>query len=193
MAASAWKLQVAAAAASVLLVSLLVVRVSSAAFSATTANPANNWASGSITLTDDDGGGAGSAMFNVTGMLPGQTVRRCIALTYNGAVDPGVVKLYGSVVDGGLADHLEVTVKEGTGGGSGSCTGFVATGTIVNGARLKTFGTTRTDYATGVGTWDPAANGDAQVYEFTATLRGDTPSSAQGSDAQATFTWETTT
>lgn len=193
MAASAWKLQIGAAVASMLLVSLLVVRVSSAAFSATTQNPANNWASGSIALSDDDGGGVGSAMFDVTGMLPGQTATRCIKLTYTGATNPTAVKLYGSVTDGGLADHLEVTVKEGTGGGYGSCSGFTASGTILNAVKLKTFGSTRTDYSTGAGTWDPAATGEAKVYEFTVTLRSDTPSSAQGSDAKATFTWETTT
>lgn len=193
MAASAWKLQIGATVASVLLVSLLVVRVSSAAFSATTQNPSNNWASGSIALSDDDGGGLASAMFDVTGMLPGQTVTRCIKLTYTGATDPTQVKLYGSVTDNGLADYLDVTVKQGAGGGYGNCTGFTASGTILNAVKLKNFGINNTGYSTGVGTWDPAASGDTQVYEFTVTLRSDTPSSAQGSDAKATFTWETTT
>lgn len=188
-----WKLQLGAAAASLALVSMLVMHVSSAAFSATTTNGTNSWATGSITLTDDDGGGAGSAMFNVTGMLPGTTVTKCIVVTYQGAVDPTAVKLYTTVTDGGLGAHLDVTVKEGTGGSNASCTGFTASNTIVNNSTLNAFATAHSGYANGAGVWNPTADGDTQTYEFTVTLGSDTPDTAQGSNAQATFTWETTT
>lgn len=193
MSMATWKLQAGAAAASLALVSLLVMHVSSAAFSATTTNGQNSWATGSITLTDDDGGGAGSAMFNVTGMLPGDVVTKCIVVTYTGAVDPTAVKLYTSVTDSGLGDHLDVTVKEGTGGSYSNCTGFTPTSTIVNNLTLNAFGTSHSGYANGAGVWNPTADGDTQTYEFTVTLGADTPSSAQGGSSQATFTWETTT
>ena len=188
-----WKLQLAAAATSLALVSMLVMHVSSAAFSATTSNGSNSWATGSITLSDDDGGGAGSAMFNVTGMLPGDTVKKCIVVTYTGAVDPTAVKLYTTVTDSGLGDHLDVTVKEGTGGTNSDCTGFTATSTIVSNSTLTAFGTAHSGYANGAGVWNPTTTGDKQTYEFTVTLGSDTPSSAQGGSSQATFTWETTT
>jgi hypothetical protein len=192
MATSTLKLQVAAAAVSLVLVSLLVLRVSSAAFSAQTDNPDNSWATGQIDLSDDDGGGAASAMFDVTGMVPGQTVTKCITVTYTGGVDPGVVKVFADVTDGGLGDHLDVTVKEGNGGAYGNCTGFSATATLESAVTLNAFAA-HADYATGAGTWNPSATGQAKTYQFVATLGSDTPDSVQGADAQATFTWETTT
>lgn len=190
-----WKLQAGAALVSLALMSGLVLRVSSAAFSATTDNPTNSWATGSISLTDDDGGGGSSAMFNATGMLPGDVVEKCIVVTYTGAVDPTAVKLYGTVTNtGGLDDHLDITVTEGSGGSYGSCTGFTADpAPIVNNITLKAFGTNHTGYANGAGTWNPTASGQTKTYKFSVTLGSDTPSSAQGASAGATFVWETTT
>ena len=186
-----FKLQAAAAIASLLMVSLFVVRASSAAFSAQTVNTSNSWSTGAVALSDDDGGGAGSAMFDVTGMTPGDTVVKCITVTYTGSTDPSAVKLYSSVTDNGLADHLDVTVKEGDGGGYGSCTGFAATATIADAVTLTAFGA-YADYASGIGTWNPSATGQAKTYQFTVTLGSDTPDTAQGADAQAGFTWEIT-
>lgn len=184
------KLQIAAAVASLLMVSLFVVRASSAAFSAQTVNPSNSWATGSVSLTDDDGGGTASAMFKVTGMMPGDTLTKCIAVTYSGSADPKPVKLFSAVTNNGLADHLDVTIKEGDGGGYTSCTGFVATATLANAVTLTSFGASNS-YATGVGTWDPTGTAQTKTYQFSVTLGTDTPDSAQGTDAQATFTWET--
>ena len=192
MATSTLKLQVAAAAVSLALVSLLVLRVSSAAFSAQTVNPDNSWATGEISLSDDDGGGAASAMFDVADMVPGQSVTKCITVTYTGAVDPGVVKVYAAVTDGGLGPHLDLTVKEGDGGAYGDCTGFNPTATLETAVTLNAFGA-HADYATGAGTWNPTATGQSKTYQFIAVLGADTPDSAQGADSQATFTWETTT
>ena len=192
MATSTWKLQLGAATASLALVSLLVMQVSSAAFSATNVNEDNSWSTGTIALSDDVA--AGTALFDVSGMFPGDTVTKCIVVTYDGAVDPTAVRLYATVDDtGGLGDHLDVTVKEGTGGSAANCSGFVAGATIVNDDTLNAVGAAHSGYANGAGTWDPAADGDAQTYEFTVTLGSDTPSSVQGASATATFTWETTT
>jgi hypothetical protein len=192
MATSTLKLQVAAAAVSLALVSLLVLRVSSAAFSAQTTSPGNSWATGQIDLSDDDGDGAASAMFDVTGMLPGDTVTKCITVTYTGSVDPGAVKLFVDVTDGGLADHLDLTVREGDGGQYGDCTGFNSTATLATAMTLTDFAD-YADYATGAGTWNPTGTGQSKTYQFVAVLGADTPDAAQGADAQATFTWETTT
>lgn len=188
-----WKLQLGAAIIAVALMSGLVLRVSAAAFSGTTENTGNSWSTGAIALTDDDGGGAAQAMFDITGMMPGGTSTECIVVTYDGGVDPTAVKLYGTITDGGLAPHLDITVKEGTGGSAANCTGFVAGTTIVNNVTLAAFGTAHTAYGDGAGAWNPAADGETKTYEFTVTLGTDTPGTAQGSDAQAVFTWETTT
>ena len=193
MATTTWKLQLGTAIAALLLVSGLVLRVSAAAFSATTDNPSNSWATGSITLTDDDGGGGSSAMFNVTGMLPGASESHCIVVTYTGAVDPTAVKLYSTVTDSGLGDHLDVVVEEGTGGSAADCTGFTADGAAIVNTDLNTFAANHTSYADGAGVWNPTTTGDAKTYKFTVTLGADTPDTAQGANATATFTWETTT
>ena len=184
------KVQIGAAAASLLLVSLFVLRVSSAAFSATTENTGNSWSTGSVALTDDDGGGVGQAMFNVSSMVPGQTVTKCIVVTYAGDVDPTGVKLYvSSLTDGGLAPHLDVTVEEGDGGTYADCTGFSPTNTIVN-KTLTAFNTDHSGFGNGAGVWDPAATGEDKTYRFSVTLGSDTPSGSQGDDAQASFQWE---
>ena len=192
---SSWKLHASAAAVAIVLMSLLVLRVSAAAFTAPTDNPANNWATGSIALSDDDGGGAASALFNVTGMVPGQTESRCITVTYTGDVDPTAVKLYTSVTDGGLGPHLDVTVREADeSGGVGSTCGTLSNAAvIVNNQTLNALATAHPNYTNGAGVWNPTATGQAKTYQFSVTLGADTPASGQGADAQATFTWETTT
>lgn len=193
MATSTWKLQFVAAGAAFLLISLLVLRVSSAAFVAETANAGNSWASGQVSLTDDDGGSSGTAMFNVSGMLPGDVVTRCIKVTYSGSSDPAPVKLYGSVTDSGLSGYLDVKVEEGTAATDAypGCTGFTPSATIVD-ETLTTFAG-RTGYSTGLGTWDPASGTHSQGYRFTVTLKSTTPDSAQGASSGATFTWGTST
>jgi len=185
------KLQIGAAAASLLLVSMFVLRVSSAAFSASTQNTGNSWSTGSITLTDDDGGGVNQAMFNVTGMVPGQTATKCIVVTYSGSVNPTAVKLYSSGInDNGLAPHLDLTVEEGDGGSYSSCTGFSATSTIVNVKTLTAFNTDHNGFGNGAGSWDPSGGGQSKTYKFSVTLGNDTPASAQNTDASAAFKWE---
>lgn len=104
----------------------LIWQSSNAAFSGTTRNSGNNWATGSVALTDDD---SGSARFQATGMVPGDTDTdtKCITVTATTSV-PGVVKGYTLnpvLSPAGLQDHVLVSMKYGTGGGFGSCTGFV--------------------------------------------------------------------
>lgn len=186
------KLQAAAAAASFLLVSLLVLRVSAAAFTAQTDNPNNAWQAGAVNLTDSRG--TGSAMFNVSAMVPGQTESRCINVTYSGTADPGAVKLFASS-SGTLAQHLNVTVQEGSSpsGAYPSCTGFTSASTIVNSLALNTFSTDHANYGNGAGTWDPASGTHSRGYRVDVTLSASAPNSAQGTNAAATLTWETRT
>jgi hypothetical protein len=167
----------------------LVLHASYSAFSATTSNPTNNWSAGTVALTDDD---SNTAMFNAANLKPGSTGSKCIAVTSTGSL-ASTVKLYGTsyATTNGLAANVTVTVDEGTGGGfSAGCAGFTSSSQIYNGL-LSTFGTTKTSFATGVGTWAPTGSAsDTKVYKIGYTVAANTPDTAQGGTVALGFTWE---
>lgn len=161
-------------------------RTTNAAFTATTSNAGNSWTTGSVDLTDDD---AGAALFTASGLTPGSTGSRCLTVTYTGTVATAVeVYASASTDPDAIAQYLDITIQEGSGGGFGSCTGFVPSSTIFTGT-LNTFVTTHTGYASGVGAWAPSGNG-SRVYRISYTLNAGTPNSAEGGTATATFQWE---
>ncbi len=178
--------KLAAPLVALLLVSALVITMSLAAFSDTTDNAGNNWAAGTVIITDDDGG---AAMFNATGMKPNDVVTNCIVVTYSGTLTPADVSLYGSVGGTGLDTYLTVDLDIGSGGVFGDCTGFVkdAGGDIYTGT-LAGFAAAYTDFATGLQSWSPAATPESKTYRFSLTLQDN--NAAQGLNASATFTWE---
>ena len=167
-----------------LLVSALVVTGSRAAFFDTTDNAANNWAAGTVTITDDD---VGAAMFNASNMKPGDTVTNCIVLTYSGSLVPADVRLYGVSGGTGLDAYLDLTIDEGSGGVFGNCTGFILSTTPFSGT-LASFAATHTNFTNGVAGWSPAATPESKTYRFTLTLQDN--NLAQGLNATGTFTWE---
>ena len=172
--------------AGLLVMSLLVVTGSRAAFTANTANGANTFTAGTVTLADDD---AGSVMFSLTGMKPGDTATKCVNVTYTGSLAADV-KLYGTVGGTGLADYLTTTVDIGTGatgGASLDCTGFVLGSNLSTGT-LTAFGTAHTDYASGLGGFTGATNPTTRSYRVTVALQDD--NLAQGKTATLAFTWE---
>ena len=173
-------------AATVLLTTALILTASFAAFSDTTDNSGNTWSTGTVVLTDDDGGV--SAMFTVLDMVPLVPVTECIVVTYEGSLLPADVNLYGVSAGTGLDAYLDVTVEEGTGGIFGNCTGFSPTSTIFATNTLNFFATNHTNFTNGVGAWLPGANPESRTYRFTVTLQDD--NLAQGRNATATFTWE---
>lgn len=160
----------------------LVWQASYSAFTATTSNASNNWATASVALTDDD---ANSAMFNATGLQGGSTGSKCIEVTY-GSAAAATVKMYSSAT-GTLGSYLNITVEEGTGGTFADCTGFTAGATIFTGT-LAGFATASNSFATGVGSFAPTASGQSKTYKITYTVQND--NAAQGTSASATFTWE---
>src|SRR4051812_50208078 len=96
----------------------MVWRASEAAFSGSTANPANSWTAGSGAMTDDDGGNSpitGTAMFTGGYVKPGSTNSHCIKVTYTGNIASGDVKIY-SAADTGttLGGYITMTVELGT-------------------------------------------------------------------------------
>ena len=166
----------------------LVWQSSYSAFSASTSNPDSNWTAGSVAISDDD---SNTAMFTASALKPGATGTKCIAVTSTGTL-PSAVKLYGTsyATTNGLAPNINLVVEEGTGATSSSCAGFTGGSTVFTGA-LSSFGTTKTSYATGVGSWTPAGSGsETKSYRITYTLSASTPDTAQGGTATLGFTWE---
>ena len=166
----------------------LVWQSSYSAFSASTSNPDSNWTAGSVAISDDD---SNTAMFTAGALKPGATGSKCIAVTSNGTL-PAAVKLYGTsyATTNGLAPNINLVVEEGTGATTGSCAGFTGGSTVYTGA-LSAFGTTKTSYATGVGSWTPTGSGsETKSYKITYTLSASTPDTAQGGTATLGFTWE---
>jgi hypothetical protein len=171
------------------LTSTMVVRTTQAVFNNTTQTSANGWSTGGAAITNDY---AATAPFSVAAdstLTGGQTLQKCLVVTYNGTTVPASVKLYASSVSGALAPYLTLVVDQGTGGaGSGSCTGFnVGTSGIYSGT-LAGFGTAATQFSNGVGSWAPNTIGATQTYRFTITVQN--VPGAQNATAAGVFTWE---
>ena len=169
-----------------------VSTASYSAFSATSSDDANNWSMGSVSLSNDASNGA---LFSASNLKPGSTGTNCIAVTSSGSL-PSAVKLYATNVQQtkALASYVTLQIKQGNGGGYGTCTGFTAAsgadGTLYNDS-LATFATTRTNYATGVGTWKPTGDKpETKTYQITYTVSPDAPASLMGANASLGFTWE---
>jgi hypothetical protein len=165
------------------------------AFSATTTNAGNTITAGTVAIADND---AGAAMYSIANAKPGESVSKCIKVTYTGSVDADV-HIYTTSTIGSLGQYVDLTITPGTQATSTfpSCTGFTpdSGGALYTGT-LQNFGTAKGSYANGVvdnpGTsatrW--VAN-DSVVYQITATLQSSAPDVAQGLTTGAhTFTWE---
>lgn len=164
-------------------VSISIMQYSKAAFTATTSNSSSNWATGSVVLSDDD---SGTAMFSSSNMTAGQSVVKCIAVTYSGTLTSGVsVKLYGTS-SGALASYLNLTVEQGTGGGFGRCTGF--SGSQIYSGTASGFSSTYTGFGAGLTGFSPSANPETHTYRFTITVQND--NNAQNKTATADYSWE---
>ncbi|MCH7790381.1 MAG: hypothetical protein IH940_13215 [Acidobacteria bacterium] len=134
-----------------------VLSTSRAAFTDTTSNTTNYVNAGSVDLTDDDSDGV---LFEIDDMVPGDSVTRCIEVTYDGIANPSDVLLYsGGYIDSAnnLGDHLDLRVRQGTGGDFTDCTGFASSGMVFNGGALDVFDGNHFSYATGAGNWAPGA------------------------------------
>lgn len=188
--------RIAAAAATpvaIVAASALIWQSSYAAFTSTTRNSGNEWATGSVALTDDD---SGSARFQVQNMEPDDTDTKCITVTAN-ASDTGVVKGYAlNPVSSPqrVEDHVIVTVAAGTGGSFGSCAGFTSEGTIIPDTSLADLAAYNS-YETGVGGWAVSAGEQSRTYQITWTFdtSGLTQSeidNMQGAQTGIDFQWE---
>lgn len=187
--------------------SAVVYQASNAAFTASTSNANNQWTSGSVAITDNDGG---TVMFNVGAVKPAQTGSKCIVVTYSGSLAANIkfyVTNYSSPATGtapsGLGPYLNFTVEQGTGatgGATGDCTGFSA-GSTLTGANetLAGLAGASNSWANGLAAWNPAGTGESRSYRITWTMQDTTGTNAQsqssldnaqGASASAGLTWE---
>ncbi len=169
----------------------IIGQSSYSASNATTSNQSNNWSAGTVTLSDDD---SNTAMFTAANLKPGSTGSKCISVTSAGSL-PSAVKLYStnSSTTDSLSSYVDLAVTQGTGGSSGSCTGFtpLASGASVYSGTLAGFATSATGFSTGLGTWTPTgAAAESRTFQIVYTVESGTPNSAQGGTAAVGFTWE---
>jgi hypothetical protein len=176
-------IRLTAIAAALLMLTVLTVTRSQAAFSDTTANAGNSFASGSVVLTDDD---TDTAMFTVTAMTPGTPAVECLTVTYSGSLTPADIRMYGTS-SGALAPYLDTTIEVGTGGSFGNCAGFTPSGTIFNNT-LANFSTTHTNWTSGLAAFTAATNPTSRTLRFTVDVQNNPL--AQTKSASADFTFE---
>ena len=163
------------------------------AFSATTVNAGDSFAAGTVVISDND---AGVAMYTVTNARPLDVVTRCIRVTYTGSL-PALVRLYTTTPINAFGQYVTLSIDKGTmpiGTVFPNCIGFTpdAAPNIFTGT-LSSFGTARTNFATGVPANPGAAvqwvNNDSLVYRFTLTMQ-DNPLATGGTSGTHSFTWE---
>jgi hypothetical protein len=167
------------------------------AFSSTTANAGNQFSSGTVTLTDNDGD---AALLTLSGAKPGDFDEGCITVSYSGSL-PATVKVYGSASStsaSSLAPYLNLTITRGSFPSApafDSCAGFQADtggGVLYNGT-LSAFNSTYSSFANGLvdtnnGSTEVWQNPESHVYKIRVTVQDN--NSAQGLNATETFTWE---
>ncbi|HET7845999.1 MAG TPA: hypothetical protein VFL72_00785, partial [Acidimicrobiia bacterium] len=110
-------LRAGAPLAALLVAALLVWQGSNAAFSATTDNTGDAWATGNLVLTNNGGGtvyaGTTSALFTETNLKPGNTGFKCITVQSGGSL-AGNLRLFRGAITGtnsaALSAVLDVTL-----------------------------------------------------------------------------------
>ncbi len=195
-------------------------QASNAAFTATTANPGNAWNTGTVVLTDNDGGATpmlGTAIFNTGAMKPGDVLTKCINVIYTGTVDTVTpLRFYTTTTTdpavGGntLGTYFGVQIEEGTGSTSNTaCTSFSTTSTVFDSTHAQTGSPTaaipiatmadltqnRTTYANSFACgWTPTSASTTKSYRFTVTYNSSGSTAMdnlmQNKQLLTTFTWE---
>ena len=143
----------------------LVWQGSYAAFTGQTRNSGNDWSTGTVALTDDD---QGSARFQVSNMEPGDSDTKCLTVTANASV-PGTVRAYAvnpTITSTDLADHILVSVDEGTGGSYASCDGFTEISSPAVDVPMSSF-IQRSNFAQGDGDWDVQPGTSSRTFRIT--------------------------
>lgn len=166
------------AAIASLLVATMVVNQSAGALQPQGSVAGTGFQVGTITLTDDD---EGRSLVNLANMVPSRPAQECLEVTYEGTILPVDVSLQ-ALADGPLAEHVDVDIERGTGGGYGRCDEITGAETVYHGDLAS--------LASGepvpVGTW--RNTGDRSSFRFTFHLQDD--AAAIGQATSVDFRWE---
>jgi predicted ribosomally synthesized peptide with SipW-like signal peptide len=158
------------------------------AFSSQTDNPNNTITAGTVSIEDNDSGGA---LYSIAAAKPSDPKENCIEVKYTGSL-PADVNLYrvpGAL--GSLGTYANIKVEYGTQASPSfpSCTGFSSDGTLYDGD-LPGLATT---YAGGYAA-TPGVDGDWDLNEtlvYRVTVSIDDDSAAEGLTTGAhTLRWE---
>jgi hypothetical protein len=198
-------LRAVAPVAGLLAVGLLVWQGSYAAFSATTNNTGDAWASGSLTLTNDGGSGTyattpfnTAGIFNESAIKPGDTKTRCLTVKTGGTSGGNLVFYRSPAITGSapLAAQIGLTITQAPVsttdlGVSVACASFPVGGTVIaNNVALSALPST---YGTGLGNTAITTGVKFIAYKFTYTFNSlgaglDNP--LQSLNTAADFSWE---
>lgn len=132
-----------------------------AAFTASTSNTGNSFASGTLSFTDND---SGSALFNISNLKPGDTMTRSIQVNNTGSLDANVT--VSLATDGVLADALDVTVKKNNSSGDD----IVST---TNAQSTKTWTYDELEGSPSQGDYSAWGAGDSKTYWIQYAFAGD--------------------
>jgi phage terminase large subunit-like protein len=122
------------------------------------------------------------------------TTNKCVTVTSTSTVT-SLVKVYatGVTATNGLNSAVNMTVEEGpatASSSSGTCGGTWTGSTQIFSGTVDSFGQTKTNYATGVGSWAPATSGNpTKVYRFGVTMPT-TATTGAGLSTSMTLTFE---
>jgi len=191
-------LRASAPLAALLVAALLVWQGSNAAFSATTDNTGDAWATGNLLLENNGGGtvyaGTTSALFTESNLKPGNSGVKCITVQSTGSL-AGNLRLFRGAITGtnsaALSAVLDVTIDAVAVPAStnvqANCTGYTggSGGALYNG----TLSAMPSTYAASSGL--AVAGGTQRVaYRIGWTLNASAGNTVQSSTAAANLMWE---
>ena len=177
--------------AAITMVGVVGVVGTRAALSATTDNPGNEFNAGEIDLADND---TGTFLYNVDNALPGDSVEKCIQVTYNSTGLDSNVELYMGTPIGTVGPYVDMTVDVGTQASPmfPDCAGFSSTANLFTGT-LASFQTAHGAAGSGLAysphSGSPWTDGDTVVYRVTLTLQNTPRAPGENFSGVHTYTW----
>jgi hypothetical protein len=162
-----------------------------AAFTATTSNSGNTISSGTVNINQHSGA---TTLYSLTNQKPGDSLARCVRVTYTGSLAASV-KLYASAgITGGSNYNLQVERGSGLTAPAAdmNCTGFSASSTPYDG-QLSSFASTYAGGYDGKASGTAWSTNDSVDYRFTISQNDDTTANAHTSTVTSgthSFTWE---
>jgi hypothetical protein len=182
--------------------SLLVVGVGSllllgtfSLLSGSTTNAGNSLTTGSVSVGDNS---SGSAMYSDTGLGVGNTVDRCIQVTYTGTNGAGMNLYLPDSLDQ-LGQYTDLTIDEFSGSSTAfpDCSGLNGNSQNMYSGTLADFQNNHNSYDNGLAVYPAPWSGasawqqnDNVVFRFTLTINGSTPTTGPLTTGSHSWVWE---